>query len=397
MNALRLAWRFLCIANLRLLATIAWRCGIGNVLAIHRFQRRLRKGVVFPPFLFLSITSRCNLRCQGCWVHVDGPPSDLTPQEIDSLIEAAHDHGSRFFGLLGGEPLLHPHLWDVLAKHRTSYFQLFTNGTLLTAEHAQRMRQLGNITPLISVEGSPAVSDERRGGSNVLGRTWQAIEHCTQAGLITGVATSLCQSNIDDLLTEKYLDELIDRNVLYAWYYIYRPAGQCPNTQLALTAEQIIRLRRFLVEMRSKKPIVLVDSYWDHDGNALCPAATGISHHISPYGDIEPCPPIQFSAESIRDGEVGPLVRDSAFLAQFRKTIAQKTRGCILLEDPDALATLVESAGAHDSSGRNVGLAELQALPQCPGHHQPGCEIPETDPIYRFAKKHWFFGFGAYG
>jgi hypothetical protein len=27
--------------------------------------------------------------------------------------------------------------------------------------------------------------------------------------------------------------------------------------------------------------------------------ATGISHHISPYGDIEPCPIIQFAKETI--------------------------------------------------------------------------------------------------
>jgi hypothetical protein len=28
--------------------------------------------------------------------------------------------------------------------------------------------------------------------------------------------------------------------------------------------------------------------------------------------------------------------------------------------------------------------------------HHPGHEIPEANWAYRFAKKHWFFGFGAY-
>ena len=28
--------------------------------------------------------------------------------------------------------------------------------------------------------------------------------------------------------------------------------------------------------------------------------------------------------------------------------------------------------------------------------HDPGNEVPEKHWMYRFAKKHWFFGFGAY-
>jgi hypothetical protein len=51
--------------------------------------------------------------------------------------------------------------------------------------------------------------------------------------------------------------------------------------------------------MRAKKPIIIIDAYYDGEGKALCPAATGISHHINPWGDIEPCPIVQFSAESI--------------------------------------------------------------------------------------------------
>ena len=47
--------------------------------------------------------------------------------------------------------------------------------------------------------------------------------------------------------------------------------------------------------MRAKKPIVIVDAYYDGEGKALCPAATGISHHINPWGDIEPCPIVQFA------------------------------------------------------------------------------------------------------
>ena len=76
--------------------------------------------------------------------------------------------GNVFFGIVGGEPFMHPHLLDMLAAHPDCYFQVFTNGQFITDEKAKRLRQLGNVTPLISVEGNEIVSDQRRGRAGVL-------------------------------------------------------------------------------------------------------------------------------------------------------------------------------------------------------------------------------------
>ena len=84
--------------------------------------------------------------------------------------------------------------------------------------------------------------------------------------------------------------------VHYVWFHTYRVVGPKPERrQLALRPEQVLAVRRFIVQMRSRLPIAIVDAYWDDKGEALCPMATGISHHIGPCGDIEPCPIIQFA------------------------------------------------------------------------------------------------------
>jgi hypothetical protein len=41
-------------------------------------------------------------------------------------------------------------------------------------------------------------------------------------------------------------------------------------------------------------------------------------------------------------------------------------------------------------------MAELERMRSLRSQHDPGHEIPEKHWLYRFAKKHWFFGFGAY-
>ena len=125
--------------------------------------------------------------------------------------------------------------------------------------------------------------------------------------------------------------------------------------------------------------------------------ATGVSHHISPYGDVEPCPIIQFATENIRDREsVFDLMNESAFLRDFREAAASATRGCIVLERPDIVRDLVVKHGARDTTQRGTALAEIEALESRSSQHNPGNEIPEDHWAYRFAKKHWFFGFGAY-
>src|SRR5258708_14296316 len=196
---------------------------------------------------------------------------------MNRLINDAKPHGNSYFGILGGEPFLHPQLLDILAGHRDGCFQVFTKGQMITNDVAKDLRKVGNVTPLISVEGTEIVSDQRRGRLNVLSKSLEGIENCRRNRLITGVATSVCQSNIDELVQESWLRRLIQMGVHYAWFHTYRVVGPNPHPELALRPEQVLRVRRFAVEVRSKLPIGIVDAYWADKGKGLCPLATRVS------------------------------------------------------------------------------------------------------------------------
>lgn len=393
----RLASRILTTVDARLLWKFALNFGVKGALSVERFKRRIRRGQYFPPFLYVSIINSCNLRCQGCWVDVEAPRESLDFDAMNKVIGDAKKHGNSFFGILGGEPFMHPQLLDILAAHPDCYFQLFTNGQFITHKVAAKLRELGNATPLISIEGREIVSDERRGRKDVFNKTLRGLDHCLEQRLLTGVATSVCKSNIDELLTRQWLEELIDRGVHYVWFHTYRPVGPKMNADLGLSPEQLVRVREFIVHMRAKMPIAIVDAYYDHDGRALCPMATGISHHISPRGEIEPCPVIQFATQNVRDrGTLFDLMTRSEFLHDFRQAAAQATRGCIVLERPDLIRDLAAKHGARDSTVRGTAMAELESMQPRSSQYLPGHEVPEQHWMYRFAKKHWFSDFGAY-
>ncbi len=381
----------------RLLAKLVWNFALKGALSVQRFKTRIKRGEYFPPFLYVSVLNSCNLRCQGCWVDVAAKQERIRPDRLNRMIREAVDAGNQFFGILGGEPFMHRELLDILEAHPDCYFQVFTNGQLITNSIAKRLRRMGNVTPLISVEGTEIVSDQRRGGRDVLNKTLQGIENCVENKLLTGVATSLCRTNFDDLLREEWVDRLIEMGVMYMWYHTYRPVGPEPNEALSLTPDQQRRVREFVVQTRSTKPIAVIDAYYDHEGQALCPAATGISHHISPWGAIEPCPIIQFSREKIDDERgLKRTFLESQYLSEFREMVGKTTRGCVVLERPDLLKEVIANHDAVDGTARKSAMKELEAMKPRGSQYMPENEIPERNLVYRMAKKWFFSDFGAY-
>src|ERR1044071_3169887 len=215
---LKMANRLLFETDKRLLWKLAWNMGWKGMLSVQKHKARLKRGEVFPPFLYVSIINSCNLRCQGCWVDVEAEREMIDLAAFNRLITDATQHGNTFFGILGGETFMHPEIIEMLAGHPDCYFQVFTNGQFITEKVAEDLRRLGNITPLISIEGKEIVSDERRGKKDVFNKTMRGLENCLNARLLTGVATSVCQTNIDELLTEQWLRDLIAKGVHYVWY-----------------------------------------------------------------------------------------------------------------------------------------------------------------------------------
>ena len=122
------------------------------------------------PFLAfqIQITSRCNLRCPHCTKNV------FASEWIDGDMDmATYRAVSRAFPYLKqvyidawGEPLLHPHFWEMAAMAREAgcYVGTTTNGTLIKGEVARRLAGAMDVVG-ISVDGATAATYEgiRRG------------------------------------------------------------------------------------------------------------------------------------------------------------------------------------------------------------------------------------------
>src|SRR3954451_22554743 len=113
MAMLKLAWRMLTQTDKRLLWKLFWNMGVKGMLSVQRHKSRLKRGEVFPPFLYISVINSCNLRCQGRWADVAAKQQPIPPEPFDRLLGEAKRMGKSFFGIVGGEPFMHPHLLDM--------------------------------------------------------------------------------------------------------------------------------------------------------------------------------------------------------------------------------------------------------------------------------------------
>jgi MoaA/NifB/PqqE/SkfB family radical SAM enzyme len=368
-----------------------------GMAAVSAYKKRLRRGELFPPFLFLALTNACNLRCRGCWIEGKRPLRQLAEEDVAAIIAAGKRQKAHFYTLLGGEPMLYPGLWNIIERNADCYFQIITNGTFLDDENVGRIRSAGNVTPLVSIDGFQEQNDDRR-GEGVFTSAVEGIARLKQNKILFGIATTVTGLNIDEVLADDYVRQWIERGAMYLWYYVYRPVGANPSPQFCVNRQQMLALRRRLLQLRRKHPIIIIDTYWNAAGEAVCPAALGLGYHIGPQGSIEPCPPLSFAAETIHDNgrDLFQTINQSQFLRGFQDFVHERTSGCVILEHPQALVEYLRTMSAGDYSGRDA-LAELSAGTPRASHHLPGEEIPEDYWLYRMLKKQLFFGMGGYG
>jgi MoaA/NifB/PqqE/SkfB family radical SAM enzyme len=393
----RFAYRLATEVSPRLALKAGYLWAYKGMRAVAAYQKRTRRGELFPPFLLLALTNACNLRCRGCWIEGQQAVHQLSADDVHGIIAAGKQQEACFYTLLGGEPMIYPALWEIIERHRDCYFQIITNGMFLGEENVDRLRAAGNVTPLVSIDGFEQHNDDRR-GAGVFQAAMEGIGRLRRQKILFGIATTVTGRNADEVAADDYVRRFIEQGAMYLWYYVYRPVGADPSPQFCMSRQQILQLRRRLLQLRRKHPIILIDTYWDAAGGAICPAALGLGFHVGPQGGIEPCPPLSFACQTIRDhgGDLFQTINQSEFLRGFQEFVKGRTRGCVILERPQELVEFLRSASARDQSGRDA-LMELAAATPRTSHHLPGEEIPEDYWLYRLLKKRLFFGMGGYG
>jgi MoaA/NifB/PqqE/SkfB family radical SAM enzyme len=313
-------------------------------------------GVSVPSLILVDPTSACNLRCEGCWAGEYNKADHLEPELFDRIITEAKELGIHWIVLSGGEPFCYPHLFDVIADHPDSVFMVYTNGTLIDEKAADRLAELANLSPSISLEGWREQTDARR-GAGVFDKVIRAMDLLRERGVIFGTSVTAMRTNTEQLFSDEFIDFLIEKGVIYMWCFHYIPIGRNPNVEMMLTTDQRLGLVQRIRELRQNKPLLIADFWNDGDITGGCIAGGRTYFHINAAADVEPCAFVHFAADNIRDKSLREVLQNPFFKAYQREQPFNNNHlaPCPIIDAPEALRNMVRECHAsptHQGAGQ---------------------------------------------
>lgn len=126
------------------------------------------------------------------------------------------------FLFTGGEPTLHPQLYDFLETvDRGGYSsQLMTNGTRIKEENAQRLAKLGHLTKVqVSLESADPATHDSIYGAGLYRRVLKAADVLRANGVAVTFAVTPMEKNENELQAVKALAESKGAEVKYISLY----------------------------------------------------------------------------------------------------------------------------------------------------------------------------------
>lgn len=332
-----------------------------NELAATHIREKHAKelGVSVPSLILVDPTSACNLNCEGCWAGEYKKTDKLEPELLDRIFKEAKELGIYWIVLSGGEPFAYKPLLDVVQDHRDLVFMAYTNGTLINEKVADRLSELANFSPAISLEGWREETDARR-GTGVFDQVMGAMALLKERGVYFGTSVTATRDNVNTLFSDKFIDFLIAQGALYQWCFHYIPIGRNPNTELMLTPAQRAWLTQRVPKLRREKPIMIADFWNDGEATRGCIAGGRMYFHINARGDVEPCAFAHFATDNIRGKSLKEALKNPLFKAFQKRQPFNDNHlvPCPIIDNPEALRDIVKESGAKATHEGAAGILE---------------------------------------
>lgn len=173
------------------------------------------------PVVVWNCTRACNLSCAHCYASAKYTPApdELTTDEARVLFDDLARFGVPAVLLSGGEPLVRPDLFELVAYGRSLglRFTLSSNGTLIDGDTAARLAAVGVVYVGISLDGAADDHDRLRRKAGSHRAAVAGLRMLGEHGVRRGVRFTLTPETLGgfDAVQRLVLDERIDRLCVY--------------------------------------------------------------------------------------------------------------------------------------------------------------------------------------
>jgi radical SAM protein with 4Fe4S-binding SPASM domain len=271
----------------------------------------------------IEFNSVCNFRCVYCYAFENNRKrNELTKDQFKDVITQAKDLGARKIIILGGEPMLYPHLMEMIGFIRglDMEIELFTNGTGITPEMARTLHELKVRVVLKMNTFDEKLQDTMSGRKGAYAQIRDAFNNLKQAGYpsedrFMGVSTIICQQNIDEL--PRMWEWLRDQNIAPYFEMITPQGGARDNVALDITTQQAEEFFTKIAELDRRK----YGNHWD----PRPPLVGGVclrhqfSCAVSSEGNVQPCVGVTIPIGNVKEKKLKDILGDSEVVQDLKR------------------------------------------------------------------------------
>jgi len=300
-------------------------------------RKREAEGLHIPAFLITSITSSCNLHCEGCYSRSTHETTDSRPEgqlsddEWADIFAEAKGLGISFIVLAGGEPLLRKGVIEAAAKTQGVLFPVFTNGVFLNGPYLDLFNKRRNLLPVLSMEGDREATDIRR-GDGIYDLVVHNMDKLKSKGIVFGASVTVTKENINEVFSDDFINDLSEKGVKFLFYVEYVPVGGQAEETAPDDTDRAFMKDRVAMLRQSYDDMVFVSIPGDENASGGCLAAGRGFFHINSHGDAESCPMSPYSDVNVRDASIEEALKSPLFANLKRKGLLAEDHkgGCAL-------------------------------------------------------------------
>lgn len=314
--------------------------------AVRKRSKWAAEGIHVPPFMILSITDRCNLKCRGCYasVHSRNSGKEMSEDTLRKILSEAVELGISIVLVAGGEPFTKKEIIEIFHDYPEIIFPVFTNGLLLESGVIEKLKNNKNIVPIISLEGKRRETDTRR-GEGVYKQLQKTLKELGQVGIINGISFTLTEDNFSTVTNRDFITSLINNGSKIFFFVEYVPIEEGTES-LIITEQQRLELKKILERYRSELSGLFISFPGDEEEFGGCLAAGRGFIHVNANGNIEPCPfapysDINLKGLSLREGLESNLLMKIRTNQDILKE-SEAGGGCTLWSKRELVKSLLE-------------------------------------------------------
>lgn len=155
------------------------------------------------PVVIWNLVRRCNLSCKHCY-SISGDvdfPNELSTTEVFGVMDDLKAFGVPVLILSGGEPLMRHDIFEISrrAKAMRFYVGLSSNGTLIDAQMADRISDIGYDYVGVSLDGIGDTHDRFRRKAGAYQQSLRGLRLLSDRGIKVGVRFTMTEDNADEL------------------------------------------------------------------------------------------------------------------------------------------------------------------------------------------------------